>query len=287
MNLSLLSTLWYTFLFSISLTLLTAQYACSFVFPLRIRPYRSNVLANPTSEYQVAPNQSPPSILIVNDQEAEQMSLPEFLSGQGFKVIPALDADSAYQYLCECNAYNTPNCVLSEISKSDELELLRRVRQDDQLAHIPFIVLSSQSMAKDRIAGFKAGADAYLPTPVELDELLVIVQTLIERHEAHAAPHVPLEDLKRDMGNIQRMLQEGGAGPTHGWVRKTHVFFPPDERRVLELLCQGATYQEIAERMGYSKRRVQQLVTHMFQKTKVSNRVQLVRWAFATGNVVL
>jgi DNA-binding NarL/FixJ family response regulator len=81
------------------------------------------------------------------------------------------------------------------------------------------------------------------------------------------------------------LLQQGGAGVGNGWVEETNVFLAPDERRVLEFLCEGMYNQEIADEMELSRSRIESIITSMLRKTKLSNRTQLVRWAVSTGNV--
>jgi DNA-binding NarL/FixJ family response regulator len=143
-------------------------------------------------------------------------------------------------------------------------------------------------MTQDRIAGYNAGADAYLPKPFDPDELVAIVDGVIERHETLNGANVQVDDLKRDLDEIKYLLLEkGGGGVGNGWVEQTNIFLAPDEREILELLCQGLMTKEIAARTYLSTRRVEQLLTRMFRKTGVKNRTELVRWAVATGNVQL
>jgi DNA-binding NarL/FixJ family response regulator len=89
------------------------------------------------------------------------------------------------------------------------------------------------------------------------------------------------------------LLDKGGGGVGGGFVKledsndEEPVFLAPDERRILELLCEGRTNKDIAKQSYLSTRRIEQLLTGLFQKTKVKNRTELVRWAIATGKVSL
>ena len=143
-------------------------------------------------------------------------------------------------------------------------------------------------MPQDRVEGYEAGADAYVPKPFDPDELVTIVESVIRRHEELSDSNgVAVDDLKRDLKDIRHMLlEEGGAGSgMKGWVEATNVFLSPQERQILELLCEGLMNKEIADRAFLSTRRVEQLLTTMYRKTKVKNRTELVRWAISTGNV--
>eukprot|EP00536_Pseudo-nitzschia_multiseries_P002237 jgi/Psemu1/301296/fgenesh1_kg.30_\ len=174
----------------------------------------------------------------------------------------------------------------------DGLELVRTVRKHEVLSHVPVVLLSAKATVRDRIAGYDAGADAYLTKPFSAEELVAIVDNNIERsrdiaietEELHR--EVTVADLKRDVAEIKALLlHKGGGGIGNGWVRQTDVFLSKDERTVLELLSRGLITKEIAAKTHLSTRRIEQLLTGMFRKTEVKNRTELVRWAVSTGNI--
>ena len=158
------------------------------------------------------------------------------------------------------------------------------------LTHVSFFPWQVQ----DRVAGYQAGADAYLPKPFDPDELITLIDHFIQRHETlNDANQNTIGELQRNVQDIKYLLMEQmGTGhspstsplqPTR--VVATNVFLAPDERQVLNLLAQGKMTKEIADSMYLSTRRIEQLLTILFRKTKVKNRTELVRWAIATGNV--
>ena len=149
------------------------------------------------------------------------------------------------------------------------------------------MLLTAKGMTEDRIAGYRAGADAYIPKPFDPDELISVIDNAILRHETlNNEEKVLVDDLQQDVEEIKYMLlQQGGAGVGNGWVEEANVFLAPDERRVLEFLCEGMHNQDIAHEMELSRSRIESIITSMLRKTKLSNRTQLVRWAVSTGNV--
>lgn len=194
-----------------------------------------------------------------------------------------------------------PDVIVSDIRmpEMDGLELLREIRTNPALVHVPVVLLTAKGQTQDRIEGYNAGADAYLSKPFDPEELVTIVDSVIERHDAlNDNQQVGMDDLRRDLIEIKRLLLETGGGglgagimggkdedPNNGWVEQTNVFLAPDERQILELLCEGLTNKEISERIFVSKRRVEQILTATFRKVGVRNRTELVRWAISTGNV--
>jgi DNA-binding NarL/FixJ family response regulator len=178
-----------------------------------------------------------------------------------------------------------PDAIVSDVRMPimDGLTLLQHIRSNPQLVQIPVILLTAKSMSQDRIAGYNAGADAYIPKPFDPDELISIIDNAIRRHESlNDSNNVALTDLQRDVQDIKSMLLEKGNR-----VLNTSVFLAPDERQVLYLLCQGKMNKEIASEMYMSTRRVEQLLTILYRKVEVKNRTELVRWAISTGNVKL
>ena len=62
----------------------------------------------------------------------------------------------------------------------DGISLLKTIRNNPNVSHIPFILLTSKAEYKDRIEGLSKGADAYLGKPFVVEELRVHIKNLIE-----------------------------------------------------------------------------------------------------------
>jgi DNA-binding NarL/FixJ family response regulator len=178
----------------------------------------------------------------------------------------------------------------------DGLQLLSSIRKDAKLVHLPVILLTAKGTTLDRVDGYNAGADAYIPKPFDPEELVAVLENVIEKHASLSnAASVGIQELKRDLDDIKKLLLEQGGGGVgiNGFVKNKDamdedvVYFAPDERNILELLCQGLMNKEIADRTYLSTRRVEQLLTSMYRKTKVKSRTELVRWAIRTGTVLI
>ena len=57
------------------------------------------------------------------------------------------------------------------------------------------------------------------------------------------------------------------------------------EMEIIELVANGLTNQEIAEKLTISKRTVDNHVSNMFTKTGSKNRVALLNWAMDHGKI--
>lgn len=163
----------------------------------------------------------------------------------------------------------------------DGIELLGLIRADSRLARVPVVLLTAKAMAQDRVAGYKAGADVYLPKPFDPEELLSIVDNLIIRRQQMSGKGGGLMDLKEDIDQIKTIMKRNSGTV----VKKTNVYLTNVERDVLELLCKGFTNAEIAEERNVSLLGINRVVQKLYSKTATKNRTQLVRWAITTGYV--
>ena len=64
-----------------------------------------------------------------------------------------------------------------------------------------------------------------------------------------------------------------------------HMNLSAREMEIIELVADGLTNQEIAERLTISKRTVDNHVSNMFTKTGSKNRVALLNWAMDHGKI--
>src|SRR6185437_1961940 len=63
------------------------------------------------------------------------------------------------------------------------LDLMQSLRRGDH-ADLPVLLLTARGAPEDRIAGFEAGADDYLPKPFEPRELVLRIRALLRRAPA-------------------------------------------------------------------------------------------------------
>ena len=65
----------------------------------------------------------------------------------------------------------------------------------------------------------------------------------------------------------------------------SNVSLSTREIEIIELVAEGLTNQEIAERLTISKRTVDNHVSNVFTKTGSKNRVALLNWAMDHGKI--
>lgn len=66
----------------------------------------------------------------------------------------------------------------------DGLEILARLKQQEETREIPVIMLTAKSAEMDKVTGLEAGADDYVVKPFGVMELLARVKTVLRRYTA-------------------------------------------------------------------------------------------------------
>jgi CheY-like chemotaxis protein len=101
------------------------------------------------------------------------------------EVIVVRDGAEALDYLHMKGSYRSratenPAVVLLDLKlpKVDGLEVLREIRSDERLKHIPVVVLTSSREDRDVVASYKLGVNAYVVKPVDFHEFVNAVKEL-------------------------------------------------------------------------------------------------------------
>lgn len=73
-----------------------------------------------------------------------------------------------------------PDLILLDLNlpKKDGREVLAEIKNDDDLQHIPVVVLTTSQADQDIIKSYKLHANCYVTKPVDFDEFVKIVQSI-------------------------------------------------------------------------------------------------------------
>ena len=116
-------------------------------------------------------------LLIVDDDDRIRDLLKKFLIRQGFMVTAARDAAQARRLL---RGLSFDLIVLDVMMPGEDgMSLTRALRA--AAGQVPVILLTARGEPRDRIAGFEAGADDYLPKPFEPRELVLRINAILRR----------------------------------------------------------------------------------------------------------
>ncbi|MFZ6647686.1 response regulator [Undibacterium sp. TJN25] len=122
----------------------------------------------------------PPTIVILNvdDEHGARYAKTRVLQNAGFTVIEAVNGTQALEMVQS----HDPDLVLLDVRLPDinGLEVCRRIKSDPASAAVLILQTSAAlTQREDRIRGLEGGADNYLVTPLEADELVANVRALL------------------------------------------------------------------------------------------------------------
>lgn len=130
-------------------------------------------------------------LLIAEDEIDLAEALTVFFEKNQFTVDAVYDGLDAYEYAC---ADNYDAIILDVMMpKMDGIAVLSRLRAEGN--RTPIMMLTAKAAKDDRITGFDAGADDYLPKPFEPDELLSRVRAILRRREEYRPSVMQFSDL--------------------------------------------------------------------------------------------
>jgi CheY-like chemotaxis protein len=127
-------------------------------------------------------------VLVVENDADSRQSLELALRSRGARVRAVASVDAA---LAEWDAHR-PDLVISDIGMpgQDGYALLRTIRdrEDGHGSRTPAIAVTGFAGREDRQTALRAGFDAHLAKPIDLDVLLERIRVLDAARSAHAAP---------------------------------------------------------------------------------------------------
>ncbi len=121
-------------------------------------------------------------ILVVDDNPDSLTIMRAILENRGFDVsVAATGADALEQ------VHKTPPAlVLLDVMMPElgGLEVLRQIREDTQIAHLPVILVTAKTHDEDLMSGYQFGADYYITKPFTAKQLLYGVDLVLGKGES-------------------------------------------------------------------------------------------------------
>jgi adenylate cyclase len=139
-------------------------------------------------------------ILVVDDVPANVRLLQAVLEPRGFDVVSATDGENALKMVDA----SKPDLVLLDVMmpEPDGYEVCRRLREDDETALLPVIMVTASTDEKTK--SIEAGADDLIAKPFNHDELLTRVRSLLRIKRYHDTIKAQTEELL----DLNRTLEE-------------------------------------------------------------------------------
>lgn len=125
-------------------------------------------------------------ILVVDDDRDIVRLLQGYLEQASFAVQVAYDGGTALQQV----RHNPPDLVLLDLMLPDRdgWDIIRTLRSDEELAHLPIIMLTARVDDMDKILGLELGADDYVTKPFNPREVVARVRAVLRRMQQMGDP---------------------------------------------------------------------------------------------------
>lgn len=203
------------------------------------------------------------TVLVIEDDPSYRHAIEVILQMEGFQVVTAANGPSALALLSNM----TPDVILCDIlmPEMDGYAVLEVLKQEKNLAEVPFIFVTALAERSDVRRGMSQGADDYLTKPFTADEVSAAVIGRIRRKNVLARP--PEDPAIREK---QKVLRDKVT------------------RRELEVLLmvgQGATSKQIAEDLKVTIKTIEVHRSNLMKKLDAINAATLSRWAFVAENM--
>lgn len=168
-----------------------------------------------------------PTILIVDDTPTNIQLLAEVLRSD-YQVKVAGGGKFALDVIAR---QGPPDLILLDVMMPDMngIEVLRRLRDNEQMRNIPVILVSADATEETQLMGLSDGADDYLVKPVQPRILRVRVRNLLLRQQTEKA-------LRASEERWHFALEGAGDGAWDWNLETGQVTF---SRRYLEMLGHG------------------------------------------------
>lgn len=137
------------------------------------------VASSPTSNQQ-SDNKDALTILIVEDNPELRTFLHNILTDKYIVIEAGNGQDGLEQALQE-----VPDLIISDVMMPvmDGLDMVKNIKENRNICHIPIILLSAKSSLDDRIAGLEQGIDDYITKPFSATYLKTRITSLLQQRQ--------------------------------------------------------------------------------------------------------
>ena len=225
--------------------------------------------------------QSKKKILVVDDSTDNLLLIESILQSEEHEIVSAKDGVSALQLVKQFSAQLKLILLDVMMPEMDGFEVTRRIRQE-QIPFIPILLITAYDQPS-AVKGLDSGADDFIRKPMDVDELLARVRSLLRlKHSVDQTEQMALQredfvsrlthDLRTPLVAADRMLMliaQGALGEISADLLEAINTMERSNRNLLELvntLLEVYRYEAERKRFNFSKIDLPQLVAEVIQE---------------------
>lgn len=116
-------------------------------------------------------------VLIIDDDSRNIFALTAVLKARKYACVSATSAQEGLNLL---SSNTNIGVVLMDMMmpEMDGYEAIAKMKSNNELKNIPVIAITAQAMTGDREKCLEAGADGYISKPVNVNELVTLLNSL-------------------------------------------------------------------------------------------------------------
>jgi signal transduction histidine kinase len=222
----------------------------------------------------------PDRILVVDDSQDNLFLVQTILEEEGYEITLAEAGRTALEKIEQ----SPPDLVLLDVMmpEMDGFEVTRRIRQNPDLPFMPILLITAFDQPSV-VKGLDTGADDFIRKPVEVDELLARVRSLLRlKHAIDEREQIARQreefvswmahDLRTPIVAAERMLtlfQQGALGELSSAMEEAIITMARSNRNLLAMvntLLEVYRYEAGRKNLCFSPLDVQEVIEEVVQE---------------------
>jgi signal transduction histidine kinase/DNA-binding response OmpR family regulator len=146
-----------------------------------------------------------PRLLIIEDEPDLRSYLIKLFTRDGYEVESVGDAESALAWF-QHHADNPPDMLITDVMLPGQsgLDLLPQLRQGEETARLPVVVLTALAGSESAVQAFAAGADDFVAKPFNSAELLARVRA---HYQMNSLRDLAIGEVETTVEQLRKALQ--------------------------------------------------------------------------------
>jgi signal transduction histidine kinase/CheY-like chemotaxis protein len=152
--------------------------------------------------------QNDKTILVVDDIKENRDLIVQILSSYGFKTLEAISGNEALELFDNQN--KKIDLIFMDILMEDldGLQTIQIIRKKEKNSNIPIIALTANVFEEDKKQALNAGANDFLPKPVEEKDILIVLEKYLQIELEYNEKLDEEIDLSKELKNLPKEFFE-------------------------------------------------------------------------------